>query len=232
MQLDLTPFRPSASALWINGFWFSSLACSLITASLGILVKQWLREYMLHDSLSPRAEFRVRNFRYTGLVQGRVFELAALLPVLLQCALLLFFIGLARFLQDLAPVIGWVVTALIACWLVFFVLTTLAPLCWSQCPYKTPILLKPLKAGRSGLYIIWNWARFVAFWTRRRFRRADVGNRYFANILMFPRITASAVHDLWLRITGSFEWWYFCYVEQNIHPSRPIEEGQIRTESY
>lgn len=226
------PFRPSSSALWINGFWFSSLVCSLITASLGILVKQWLREYMLHDSLSPRAEFRVRNFRYNGLVQGGVFELAALLPVLLQCALLLFFIGLCRFLQDLAPGIGWVVTALIACWLLFFVITTLAPLCWSQCPYKTPILLKPLKAGRSGLYISWNWFRFGASLIRKRFRRAGLSTNHLTTILRLPCLIAQAFHKVGSGTVRSFQWWYFCYVEQNIHPSRPVEESQIRMENY
>ncbi|KAK7688912.1 hypothetical protein QCA50_007603 [Cerrena zonata] len=226
------PFRPSSSALWINGFWFSSLVCSLITASFGILVKQWLREYMMHDSLSPRAEFRVRNFRYTGLVQGGVFELAALLPVLLQCSLLLFFIGLSRFLRDLSPGIGWVVTALIACWLLFFVVTTLAPICWSQCPYKTPILLRPLKAGRSGLYIGWNWIRSGATSIRKRFRRAGFSTHHFTRIGILPQMTLQAFRKLWESITGSFEWWYFCYVEQNIHPSRPFEEDQIRMENY
>ncbi|KAJ3479862.1 hypothetical protein NLI96_g8762 [Meripilus lineatus] len=39
------PFSLSPSAVVIGVFWYMSLALSLVTASLGMLVKQWLREY-------------------------------------------------------------------------------------------------------------------------------------------------------------------------------------------
>ncbi|KIP02589.1 hypothetical protein PHLGIDRAFT_78932, partial [Phlebiopsis gigantea 11061_1 CR5-6] len=42
-QIDV--FKPSPSMVKVNALWFASLICSLVTASLGMLVKQWLREY-------------------------------------------------------------------------------------------------------------------------------------------------------------------------------------------
>ncbi|KAI0323794.1 hypothetical protein GY45DRAFT_1399920 [Cubamyces sp. BRFM 1775] len=45
---DSSSARPPVtplSAIWLNTLWFSSLVLSLSSASVGILVKQWLNEY-------------------------------------------------------------------------------------------------------------------------------------------------------------------------------------------
>ncbi|KAI0076112.1 hypothetical protein K474DRAFT_1598643, partial [Panus rudis PR-1116 ss-1] len=39
------PSPVSPSSRMVNGLWFTSLFLSLVTASLGMLAKQWLREY-------------------------------------------------------------------------------------------------------------------------------------------------------------------------------------------
>ena len=131
-----TPFRPSPSAIRINSFWFSSLVLSLVTASIGILVKQWLREYYANEAVSPRAHFRDRYFRYVGLVEWQVFEIAAFLPFLLQIALALFFLGLSDFVRNLDPLVGWLVTGIIISWLIVYISSALDPLVVPQCPYK------------------------------------------------------------------------------------------------
>ncbi|KAI0781897.1 hypothetical protein C8Q75DRAFT_861615 [Abortiporus biennis] len=138
--LAQTAFSASASSIRVNSLWFSSLVCSLITASLGILVKQWLREYLAQETMSPNAQVRIRDFRYMGLVRWHVFEIASLLPLLLQFSLLLFFIGLSDFLHTVNHTVGWITTALVSAWFFIFVSTTLAPLISPQCPYKTPSL--------------------------------------------------------------------------------------------
>ncbi|KAH8101882.1 hypothetical protein BXZ70DRAFT_999734 [Cristinia sonorae] len=120
-------FQPSASSIRINVLWFCSLVCSLVTASLAMLVKQWLREYQSQENISPLSRSRIRYWRNLGLVQFRVLEIAAFLPLLLQLALILFFAGLCLFLQDLNPTVGWVVTAFIMAWFVLYVTTTVAP---------------------------------------------------------------------------------------------------------
>lgn len=101
---------------------------------------------MAHDSLSPRIHVRVRHFRHEGLIRFRVFEFAALLPLLLQIALVLFFLGLVQFLQALHPTIGYITTSLVVVWILVLISSTLAPILSSRCPYKTPILKHSLQA--------------------------------------------------------------------------------------
>lgn len=122
---------------------------SLITASFAILVKQWLHEYMARETQAPLLSLLIRFFRTEGLTKWQVFEIAAALPLLLQIALLLFFIGLSEFLCQLHPVVGWVTTAVTVSWLFIFIFTTITPIFSSLCPYKTPILKRPLNSLRT-----------------------------------------------------------------------------------
>ncbi|KAL4245702.1 hypothetical protein ABKN59_009713 [Abortiporus biennis] len=161
------------SAVQINALWFLSLVASLITASLGILVKQWLREYVVHENLSPRAHIRIRHFRSEGLLRFQVFEIAALLPLLLQLALLLFFLGLAFFLVDLDPVLGWIISPFLVVWIVLFTATSLGPAFFPQCPYKTPFLKEILRPLRKIIYSLATIIT-VAFKFRRHRNSSEV----------------------------------------------------------
>ncbi|KIP02013.1 hypothetical protein PHLGIDRAFT_54537, partial [Phlebiopsis gigantea 11061_1 CR5-6] len=87
-------FEPPFWAIRVNELWFASLVCSLATASLGMLVKQWLREYLAIERVSPQERLRARLYRNPAMVQWKVFEIAAILPLLLQVSLGLFFVGL------------------------------------------------------------------------------------------------------------------------------------------
>ncbi|CAL1698975.1 unnamed protein product [Somion occarium] len=156
MQLNTSAINPallsqsqptaiSRVSIRINTLWFSSLVFSLVTASLGMLVKQWLREYLALEATSAQERCRIRHYRHKGLVRWRVLEIAALLPLLLQTALILFFIGLSDFLRDLNPIVGWVVTGLVASWLVVWVSTMVAPVFYAQCPYKTHLFKGAVK---------------------------------------------------------------------------------------
>lgn len=129
--------------MWLNGLWFVALILSLATASLGMLVKQWLREYLNTSDATPEAQRRVRLFRIRGLRNYKVSEIAAFLPLLLQVSLVLFFAGLVVFTRSVHTAIGWVVTGFVSAWLTFLVVTTSLPWFSSSCPYKTPFL-KPI----------------------------------------------------------------------------------------
>ncbi|KAI0338038.1 hypothetical protein BDW22DRAFT_1302947, partial [Trametopsis cervina] len=73
-------FEPTPSAKRVNVLWFASLTLSLISASFGILVKQWLREYLAGEYVSSQARLRVRHFRAPGLERWHVFGIASFLP--------------------------------------------------------------------------------------------------------------------------------------------------------
>ena len=124
----------------INILWFLSLVVALITASLGILVKQWFHELLSYKTHDPKERLKLRFFREAGLERWKVFAIASALPLLLQLALLLFFIGLALFLQQQHPAVAWAASSLMISWLMFFLFTIAMPLFSSQCPYKIPML--------------------------------------------------------------------------------------------
>lgn len=157
-------FEIQASDVRVAFFWFLSLVSSLITASLAISVKQWLREYISQDSISPQGYVRVRHFRQQGLVDWRVFEIAAVLPLLLQCSMILFFIGLCDFLHSLYPALGWTITTVVMLWLLAYFATILGPLFAASCPYKTP-LLKVAPHWQVVLFkYIAEWASYLFEW--------------------------------------------------------------------
>lgn len=117
--------------------WFSSLVFSLVSASLAILVKQWLQEYSAAISSQPRERTRIRQYRFDGLVRWRVNRIIMLLPLLLQIALILFFAGLLVLLWSLNIVVAGIVTVLIAIWIAFWLFTIVVPALHVDCPYKS-----------------------------------------------------------------------------------------------
>ncbi|KAI0788877.1 hypothetical protein C8Q75DRAFT_734122 [Abortiporus biennis] len=159
------PFQPTGDSILINSLWFFSLVLSLITASLGILVKQWLREYTSHDSLSPRAYIRVRTFRSKGLAQFRVFDIVALLPFLLQLSLFCFFLGLCKFLHVLNPAIGWFISGSIMAWMTALGTAVVLPLFSNHCPYKTPFFKDVVALTRRVSHKVWIYLRVLTMHT-------------------------------------------------------------------
>lgn len=121
-------------------------------------MKQWFHEFMAYNTHDSRLQIATRFFRNQGMKRWGVFELAASLPLLLQTALALFFVGLGTFLHDLNPIVGWVSTGIMLAWLSVFLFTTAAPAFSAQCPYKTPMLKGLLRKFR-----LWSWLpHFVA----------------------------------------------------------------------
>ncbi|EJF56145.1 hypothetical protein DICSQDRAFT_18144, partial [Dichomitus squalens LYAD-421 SS1] len=82
----VTPFAPipmapvETWAVWLNSLWFSALICSLASASIGILVKQWLHEYEAGISGTSVEIARLRQYRLNHLAKWRVAEIIAILP--------------------------------------------------------------------------------------------------------------------------------------------------------
>lgn len=122
----------------INILWFSSLVLSLVSASIGILTKQWLREYISNTASSARENARIRQLRYEGFIRWRIPLTIALLPILLQIAMALFFAGLLDLLWSLHPAVAGVITVLVTISLSFLIVTTLMPTIRGDCPYKSP----------------------------------------------------------------------------------------------
>ncbi|KAI0691117.1 hypothetical protein BC835DRAFT_133037 [Cytidiella melzeri] len=169
-QQTLFAFQPSVNAVRVNVLWFASLTLSLISASFGILVKQWLREYLAGDYTSPQARLRVRHYRNPGLDNWKVFEIAAILPLLLQLSLALFFIGLCIFTADVHSTIGHTTLPLVAAWGFLFVASAIAPAFSPRCPYKTTLF-------KSITRIIWKQQLSLVHCLRTAYSRLNLGLR-------------------------------------------------------
>jgi len=137
-QQDSKGAFSDGNATFVNVLWFSSLVLSLAAASIGILVKQWLRDYIQYVSNSPRQKSRTRQFRHQGLVGWHVPGIIAMLPVLLQLALAFFLIGLVDFLWHFDRAAAAVISILVSASLLFLVITTILPTISSDSPHRSP----------------------------------------------------------------------------------------------
>ncbi|PSS38149.1 hypothetical protein PHLCEN_2v9 [Hermanssonia centrifuga] len=200
LPTDATPFEPPLFAIRVNVLWFASLIFSLITASFGMLVKQWLREFLSGDYTSPKARLRVRQFRFPGLLDWKVFEIAAVLPLLLQLALGLFLLGLCFFTWEVHPSIGLTSTPLVAGWALLFASCTIAPAFSSRCPYQFALLKRAMKSLRrllcSNTHLGWLYAGprgVIKFATP--FEDADAATDEKSDVEMLAAVDAILLDD-------------------------------------
>ncbi|TBU21830.1 hypothetical protein BD311DRAFT_792534 [Dichomitus squalens] len=138
LQLNSFSVNPPFRAVALNTLWFSALICSLASASFGILIKQWLHEYQAGISGSSLEIARLRQYRLNHLVKWHVAEIVAILPVLLQFSLSLFFAGLLVLLWNLHYIVAIVASVLVAIVILFVVVTTILPVFWHDCCYLSP----------------------------------------------------------------------------------------------
>ncbi|KAL1742840.1 hypothetical protein HDZ31DRAFT_42339, partial [Schizophyllum fasciatum] len=150
--LSERPSLPNNIISLLNGLWFSSfLYLSLTSALVGIVCKQWLREYQRDIGRSYKTNLAVRQVRYDGLKDWYVGAIVTTIPLLLQGALFLFLVGIVYLLWHIQPVIAAMISAFGLVIVLFFAITTVLPaaqfICYrlgflrlhatSQVPYKS-----------------------------------------------------------------------------------------------
>ncbi|OBZ66579.1 hypothetical protein A0H81_13509 [Grifola frondosa] len=135
-----TAFQVPSYAVRVNILWFSSLILSLSSASIGILVKQWLNQYShgLIGTSHSRETARLHQYRYESLVKWRVLAILTLLPLLLQTALSLFLVGLVDLLWNIHHAVATAATVLVVVLLLFSTFTIILPSFSRDCFYKSP----------------------------------------------------------------------------------------------
>ncbi|KAF8650975.1 hypothetical protein AX16_004990 [Volvariella volvacea WC 439] len=149
-SLSFDPEPRKSYAVIVNILWFLSLSISLSTVLVGILCLQWIREYQ-RDAyhLSAMDAVLLRQLRYVGLNNWKVPQIVSMLPVLLQLAVLLFFVGLCHFLYEVDRVVAAAIMPVMCIVAIVLFGTALAPIMQrlsngkptlpiAQCPYKSP----------------------------------------------------------------------------------------------
>lgn len=185
------PFSAPVSAVVVNSLWFVSLVAALSSAFIGILVKQWLREYMRPISITPVDALSLRQLHYQALKDWGVVEIISFLPLLLQFSLVLFLVGLLYFLWTLHNVVAGILTGVVAVVFVFYTATSVLPALKSSCPYKSPQSWLFLRTTSSANKLIFGetGARFRSWQDRdvRPLRRSSLTKRTMDALLWIDK---------------------------------------------
>ncbi|GJE87284.1 hypothetical protein PsYK624_033670 [Phanerochaete sordida] len=149
-------FRPTASARWINSLWFVSLLLSLSSALLGILSRQWIRQYLSWNSSTAesRENVLVRQIRFEAWEVWKTHLFIASVPTLLEIAIILFVSGLVVFVWSIDLVLAVVVANSAFLFLLLFTILTILPSFYKCCPYRTPTAWLLILAGHFLRYVI------------------------------------------------------------------------------
>ena len=164
-----TPLEVPFATAWENTLFFLSLAFVLIDAFLAMLVKGWLHEFdrgwRKHTVAHLRAQARER--RLQELESWKLQELVALLPILIQIALLLFSIGMLLFLFRLHLPSAVLCTLAFIFIVGFYGFTTYLSIVNNYAPFSSPVS-RLLARGLEGLRTGYTWYRTqLAHHTRR-----------------------------------------------------------------
>jgi hypothetical protein len=174
--VDYPRFTITAEAVRINIFWFLSLIIALSAALVGILCKQWIREYQRDIAISNQEAFELRQLRKQSWEAWRVPDIISSTSPLLQLALLLFFAGVVDLLWSRvrATVVAAVITVTAGLSVSFIIVTIMLPFSydlfrvvlrdskfveWNNlfpCAYRSPLSRVLLSFSRSMTYRHWN----------------------------------------------------------------------------
>jgi hypothetical protein len=139
-QVALSSYEAPASAIRVNTLWFLSLVLSLAAALFGILLKGWMRAYMRWTSISPPQDaVGLRQYRFEGLQRWKLPLVLAILPGLLQLALLFFLCGLLDFLWHLHTIVAAIVGMFTVVSLTLALCTMIIPVFSRSSPFRSPI---------------------------------------------------------------------------------------------
>ena len=121
-------FKPLASDIRINVFWFMALIFSLSAALLATLVQQWVRDYMhvFQRYSDPLKSARLRQYLHEGSEGWYMPIVADAVPGLLHVSLFLFFVGLSDSVLNINTAVGISTTIPIAISGFLYVFTTFA----------------------------------------------------------------------------------------------------------
>ncbi|KZT60118.1 hypothetical protein CALCODRAFT_481000 [Calocera cornea HHB12733] len=187
MQYNPACFQIDWQDLMVNVFWFAALTFSLAAALLAMLAKTWIREYSSDFASIPYDRARQREYRYRGQVRWELGAVIDSLMILLHISLFLFFAGLVVFLQDLNSTLFQIVTPLVAATFAVYIIFSVLPLAFPDCPYRFP----PITALR-----VWILNKLG----KGRHRPTSVREREIYTIDQTPAVEPGAVAWL-LRLT-------------------------------
>jgi Family of unknown function (DUF6535) len=135
-------FEATSVAVSINCLLFASLGASLVAALLSVVALQWVVDYdaaITRGGSSPEDRAKRRQFRYAGVLNWKMGEIIASLPLLLYSSVVLFWAGAIQWMWSIHPTVGYVVAAGTALAVLLYVSTTLLAVVFVSAPFRTPL---------------------------------------------------------------------------------------------
>ncbi|KIM31831.1 hypothetical protein M408DRAFT_21040 [Serendipita vermifera MAFF 305830] len=102
-------FEPTAVAITVNCLLFASLGASLVAALASVVALQWVADYdaaITRGGSSPEDRAKRRQFRFAGVVDWKMGEIIATLPLLLYSSVALFWAGIIQWIYSIHPTVG------------------------------------------------------------------------------------------------------------------------------
>ena len=135
---NLQSFKPPSYAILLNILWFTGLAVCLFSAIIGLLVKQWLKEFTAGLYGTSREIARIRQLRLRNLEKWHISSMVAIIPVLLITSILFLLAGLLVTLHQIDQKITIVVSIFVSIFILFLAITTVLPTVSRSCCYYSP----------------------------------------------------------------------------------------------
>ncbi|KIM29813.1 hypothetical protein M408DRAFT_304765, partial [Serendipita vermifera MAFF 305830] len=141
-SFDQPDFAPSHEAVVINCLLFASLGASLCAALVSVMALQWVMDYdaaITRGGSSPEDRAKRRQFRYAGVLNWKMGEVIAALPLLLYSSVVLFWVGVIQWMLIIHSTVGYVVAGGATMAALLYVITTLLAAVFVSAPFRTPL---------------------------------------------------------------------------------------------
>ena len=135
-------FEPTSVGILINCLLFASLGASLVAALASVVALQWVADYdaaITRGGSSPEDRAKRRQFRFAGVVDWKMSEFIAALPLLLYSSVILFWAGAIQWMWTLHHIVGYVVAGGTLVAVLFYASTTLLGAVFVSSPFRTPL---------------------------------------------------------------------------------------------
>ena len=134
-------FSPPKYIVVVNALFYASLGVMLLAAFIAMMIISWVREFDhgLGAISLPEQRATTREFRYLGIERWKLYEMVAMLPLLIQTSLLLFAIGLVLFLCNVSRPSFGVTTAIFGIGVLYYAITTTISIFATSSPFHSPL---------------------------------------------------------------------------------------------
>ena len=199
----------------------------LTCALLATLLQQWSRRYLwvTQPRCTPHRRSRIRSFFADGVDKLYLPWAVELLPALLHCSLLLFFVGLVIFLFNIHHTVFTVVVWWVELLTSAYICITFMPIFRQDSPYYTPLTLSVWYLVSSFLYILFG---LLSWFERFHFYNYDTWIRFVHFKVLYLRRVLSGVikaaeetaQGLGYGIDGRALMWTFGFLDEDVDLER------------